>query len=98
MAATPGPAPVQNFGADVLPPADVPQPKSITAVVVGSIRGIRRGMVLTLDNGQQWRVVDDREYDVDGDAVKVRLDRNSIGTYWLELLDAGFRFKVRRVK
>lgn len=91
-------APVQNFGADVLPPADVPQPKSISATVVGSIRGIRRGMILTLDNGQQWRVVDDREYDVEGDAVKVRLDRNAIGTYWLELLDAGYRFKVRRIK
>lgn len=91
-------APVQNFGSDVLPPADVPQPKSISATVVGSIRGIRRGMILTLDNGQQWRVVDDREYDVDGDAVKVRLDRNAIGTYWLELLDAGYRFKVRRIK
>lgn len=94
----PAAAPVQNFGADVLPPAEVAQPKAILATVVGSIRGVRRGMVLTLDNGQQWRVVDDHEYDVELDAAKVRLDRNLIGTYWLELLDAGYRFKVRRIK
>lgn len=87
-----------SFGAESLPPPRPAEPKALVAHVAGKIDGVRRGMTVQLDNGQTWRVVDDREYDYIGDAPEVRLDRNFVGTYWMEIAGEGLRFKVRRVK
>jgi len=87
-----------NFGSDVLPPPALPQPQSLTAKINGHINGFVKGQVLFLDNGQQWRVVDDRAIDFVGDSPSVRLDRSFSGTYWLELIGEGQRFKVRRIR
>lgn len=98
-AAVPAPVPpVENFGAVAIPKQAPAEPKEITAGVIGSFDGVFRGMMLPLDNGQTWTVIDDREFEYVGKNPAVKLDRNLIGSYWMKILDGGPRFKVRRVK
>lgn len=74
------------------------QPQTLTAKIDGSVRGIRKGMLIHLNNGQAWRCVDDREVDFDAESPEVTIDRNLIGSYWMTLADSGYRVRVRRVK
>ncbi len=94
----PPPAPDENFGATALPKAPIEQPRVITATVVGTIDGISQGKVFVLDNGQRWKVTDDRSYDYVGTNSPVKLDRNLIGSFWMRFTDGGPRFKVRRIQ
>jgi len=86
------------FGAESVPKEIVDQPKSLKAKVLGSIRGIRKGLLIQLDNGQQWRSVDDRDYDYEADSPGVTIDRNLIGTYWMAFPNSGIRIRARRIK
>ncbi|WP_156891820.1 hypothetical protein [Nevskia ramosa] len=86
------------FGAESVPKAIVDQPKSLKAKVLGNIRGIRKGLLIQLDNGQQWRSVDDRDYDYEADSPEVTIDRNVIGTYWMAFPNSGIRIRARRIK
>lgn len=93
------PPPPRNFGSESLPPPPVvDQPKNLKANVVGSIHGISKGLRIVLDNGQQWRSVDDHDYDCEADRPQVMIDRNFAGNYWMAVRECGYRFRVRRVK
>jgi hypothetical protein len=96
--ASPPVVPDENFGATALPKAPIEQPRVITASVVGTVDGISQGMVFVLDNGQRWKVTDDRSYDYVGTNPPVKLDRNLIGSFWMRFTDGGPRFKVRRIQ
>ena len=97
-AAAPPAAPVENFGAIAIPKKAPEEPREITARLIGTLDGVYRGLVLPLDNGQRWTVIDDREFEYIGTDPSVKLDRNFIGSYWMKILGGGPRFRVRRVK
>jgi len=88
----------QTFGQESVVHEVKTQPQTLTAKIDGSIRGIRKGMLIHLNNGQAWRCVDDREVDFDAESPEVTIDRNFIGSYWMTLADSGYRVRVRRVK
>jgi lipoprotein-anchoring transpeptidase ErfK/SrfK len=103
-AAAPAPAPAvapeQNFG---LRPAVKKQkdaePSSIRSTVVGRFDGWAPGTIITLANGQVWKVTDDT------DAVlpimqnpQVEITRGLIGAYFLQVEGHRNSARVARVK
>ena len=97
-AATVAPPAAADFGARALLRAATVEPRELSARLIGKLDGVFRGLNLSLDNGQTWVVIDDRDFEYVGSNAKVTLDRNLIGTYWMKIVDGGPRFKVRRVK
>jgi lipoprotein-anchoring transpeptidase ErfK/SrfK len=93
-------APEQNFG---LRPAVKKQkdaePSSIRSTVVGRFDGWAPGTIITLANGQVWKVTDDT------DAVlpimqnpQVEITRGLIGAYFLQVEGHRNSARVARVK
>jgi lipoprotein-anchoring transpeptidase ErfK/SrfK len=100
LAAAPAVAPEQNFG---LRPAVKKQkdaePGSIRSTVVGRFDGWAPGTIITLANGQVWKVTDDT------DAVlpimqnpQVEITRGLIGAYFLQVEGHRNSARVARVK
>lgn len=93
-----GAAQAGDFGAEAVRRPQADELSVLSATVLGAIDGIRRDQILKLDNGQRWRVIDDKEIDVVAEAPKARIERNLIGSYWMRLGERGPAFKVRRVQ
>jgi hypothetical protein len=87
-----------DFGAEAVRKPQTSELSVLSATVLGVVDGIRRDQILTLDNGQRWRVIDDKEIDLVANAPKARIERNLIGTYWMRLGERGPAFKVRRLQ
>lgn len=100
IVAAPAIAPEQRFGfrAEVKKQQDT-EPDSIRTTVAGRFDGWQPGMLVTLGNGQVWRVTDDT------DAVlpvmqdpPVRIVRGVMGAFFLEPEGVVNRARVARVK
>jgi hypothetical protein len=99
-APAPAVAPEQNFGLRpaVKKPKDA-EPSSIRSTVVGRFDGWAPGTIITLANGQVWKVTDDT------DAVlpimqnpQVEITRGLIGAYFLQVEGHRNSARVARVK
>jgi hypothetical protein len=114
-ATAPAPAPVAAAPADNGPPilakyrnkqpaavGAAPAPQDITEVnsrIVGYFEGWRKGTVFKLENGQHWRVTDDRRYDgpsIDGPAVSIKAA--FMGSWLLKIEGYNRTARVQRVK
>lgn len=91
---------VRAFGAETLRrPADDPERlDSIESRILGPVGQIRRGDRYTLENGQVWQNIDDRDVDVDFNGPAVTIERNFIGSYWMRFHDGHLRIRVRRLR
>ncbi len=90
----------QHFGAESLPaPATPPdEPREIRARLVGTVEGWKRGTRFTLDNGQIWLCIDEREQYTRLDGVAVTIRRNFLGSYFLQVDGMNASARVRRVQ
>ncbi len=93
----PGTAPAAEFGMER--PQPVQEVKSISARIVGKVPGWKRGTQFKLDNGQVWRVLDDddRTYAGIPENPEVTISQSMFGAYWMEIIAARARIKVKRV-
>jgi hypothetical protein len=71
---------------------------AMTAHIAGKFTEWRRGTLIKLDNGQVWRVLDDRSavYPNAPDNAEVEITRGMFG-YTMEIKTIGRRISVRRV-
>jgi len=99
-AASPAASPEQNFGLrPVVKKQKDAEPSAIHSNVVGRFDGWSPGTVLTLANGQVWKVTDDT------DAVlpimqnpKVEITRGLLGAYFLQVEGHTNSARVARVR
>ena len=82
-----------------LPAERAPPPEPISATIVGAFRGWSKGQVLTLDNGQQWQVVDGDLYTGKAiDAAKASITPGMLGSWYLRVEGQTPQAKVKRIK
>lgn len=100
-AGAPGAAPVlagaaaeQAFGK----PVDKNALKSFDSVIPGKFEGLAPNQLITLANGQVWRIVDDSSAPVSGFNLKVKVERNFIGTTFMVIEGTNTSPKIKRVK
>jgi len=73
---------------------------AVETTLVGSFHGYEPGQILTLSNGQQWRVIDGRYWSPAKEADKPRkviIEAGALGSFFLNIEDGG-RPKVKIVK
>ncbi len=90
----------KDFGAESVPKRAQAEsaPRTLDAVVVRDVDGISRDALLPLDNGQLWRVLDEREFDFIASRPAVHIIRNPIGTFWMRFGERGPSVRVRRLR
>ncbi len=106
VASTPAPAP---SGPPILakyrknnPEAEAAAPKTVDLVesrIVGYFEGWRKGTVFLLENGQHWRVTDDRRFETgseEGPAVTIKAA--VMGSWLMRVGDYNRRARVQRIK
>jgi hypothetical protein len=76
-----------------------PEPETVEARIKGAFEGWQKGQLITLDNGQVWKCVDDqRGVYPDGPAnPEVVITKSVFGGYWMEVKSLSRRFRVRRI-
>jgi hypothetical protein len=93
----PAVAPAQTFGLEQKKPDEAPQ--SIASTIVGNFSGWGPSTVITLANGQVWKVVDGSQADLPSVSnPPVRIVRNLFGTMFLEIDGTNASPKVRRIR
>lgn len=76
-----------------------PEPQSVAATLTGEIRGWSPGQVLTLDNGQQWRVIDGTLYlGKPASNPKVTVRPGMLGAWYLQMEGESPKAKVQRIR
>jgi hypothetical protein len=100
VAAAPAAKTDADFGAETMrsKPGDKPQEPALHASIVGYVETARKGARYKLDNGQTWQNIDDREVLLDIDHPAVTIERNFIGSYFLQIDSRSTRIRVRRVE
>lgn len=100
-----GPEPATDPGADHFGKRPVESRESselqqLASRVVGKLVRWESGTVITLENGQKWKVVEDRRgyYPDTPDNPQVIITRSYFGAYWLAVKPKGNKIKVRRIK
>jgi hypothetical protein len=71
---------------------------SIESTIPGKFDGWEPNQQITLGNGQVWRVVDDSRGIVYGTNLKVKLERGTLGTMFLQIEGTNRSPKVKRLK
>jgi hypothetical protein len=97
--ATPA-APSADFGAETVKrkAGDAKEDQALHAKLIGHIETAKKGDRYQLDNGQVWQNIDDREVLVDVSDTGVTIQRNFLGTYFLQADGNNTRIKVRRTQ
>lgn len=98
--ATPRPPDPAAFGArDIASPkAEAAEPDQIESRVLGPLDRIIKGSRYTLENGQVWLNIDDRDVDVQFNSPAVTIEKNFLGNYWMRFHDRNLRIRVRRIQ
>jgi len=95
--AIPAAAPGHDFGLEQKKPEDAPT--SIASTIVGNFSGWGPSTIITLANGQVWKVVDGSQADLAPVSnPPVKIVRNVFGTMFLEIDGTNASPKVRRVR
>ena len=96
--AAPGSAAASGFGLPEKKPEQAP-PSSIESTIVGTSSGWTPGAMITLANGQVWRVLDGGEVVLPPiENRKVRIEKNYFGTLFMVTDGTHHSPKVRRVR
>lgn len=107
-AAAPAPAPAPA-GPPILakyrknsPAAEAAAPKTVDRVesrIVGYFEGWRKGTIFKLENGQHWRVTDDRRYELSSeDSPTVVIEAAMMNSWLMRVGDHNRRARVQRVR
>lgn len=79
-------------------PVDRNALKAFDSVIPGRFDGISPNQLITLANGQVWRIIDDSNAPVSGFNLKVKVERNFVGTTFMIIDGTNTSPKVQRVK
>lgn len=87
----------EDFGKPQAPPKE---PVSIQSRLVGRFSSWEKGTMFTLENGQVWKSIGDDTGYYPGipDNPDVIITKSFFGAYWMEVVKAGRKIKVKRVK
>lgn len=105
--AQPAAAPVVDNGPPILaknrsPGAPRPVDTEVDEVnsrLVGYFEGWRKGTIFKLENGQHWRVIDDRRFEVSSeDSPLVRIKRGFMDSWMMKFGDYNRGARVQRIK
>ena len=98
--AAPHPPSQATFDArDIAKPAtEEAEPDQIETRVLGPLDRVIKGNRYTLENGQVWLNIDDRDVDVDFNSPAVTIEKNFLGNYWMRFHDRNLRVRVRRIQ
>jgi hypothetical protein len=105
--AQPATAPVVDNGPPILaknrsPGAPRPVETTVDEVnsrLVGYFEGWRKGTIFKLENGQHWRVIDDRRFEVSSeDSPLVRIKRGFMDSWMMKFGDYNRGARVQRIK
>lgn len=77
----------------ILKPGTQVEYTTLDARLATEFRGWRKGTLFTLDNGQQWRVVEGEYVTPPMPPMPVRISPGMLGTFWMSL--EGIRQKVK---
>ena len=86
----------QSFGLDEKKEKAALQ--SIVSTIPGKFEGLAPNQQIVLANGQVWRIVDDSNAPVSGINLKVKVERNFIGTTFMVIEGTNTAPKVKRIK
>lgn len=79
-------------------PEELKGPDYIESTVPGKFRGWNGGSRFVLANGQVWEQLGNDQYFMPLTDPAVRIEKGSLGSHYLRVLETGRRVKVRRVK
>ncbi len=74
------------------------QLKSFTSTIPGRFDGLAPNQQIVLANGQVWRIIDDSSAPVSGINLKVKVERNFVGTTFMVIEGTNTAPKVKRIK
>ena len=72
--------------------------KSFESIIPGRFEGLSPNQLITLANGQVWRIIDDSSAPVSGVNLKVKVERNFIGTTFMVIDGTNTSPKIKRVR
>ncbi len=72
--------------------------KSFNSTIPGRFDGLAPNQQIVLANGQVWRVIDDSSAPVSGINLKVKVERNFVGTTFMVIEGTNTSPKVKRIK
>lgn len=84
----------QSFGLEEKKPAL----QSFVSAIPGKFEGLAPNQQIVLANGQVWRIIDDSNAPVSGINLKVKVERNFIGTTFMTIEGTNTAPKVKRIK
>jgi hypothetical protein len=73
-------------------------PKSIQSKILGTFTGWDGSTRFVLENGQEWKQIDKKNFYVRLTDPKVEIKKGLFGTYFLSLVGYGSKCKVERVE
>ena len=74
------------------------QLKSFSSTIPGRFDGLAPNQQIVLANGQVWRIIDDSSAPVSGINLKVKVERNFVGTTFMVIEGTNTAPKVKRIK
>lgn len=75
-----------------------PQLASLSTQIPGAFQGWQAGQIITLANGQRWKVVDGSDGVIIGKDLKATLVRGMLGAIYLDIEGASRSPKVQRIQ
>jgi hypothetical protein len=72
--------------------------QSFVSTIPGRFEGLNPNQQIVLANGQVWRVIDDSSGSVSGINLKVKVERNFLGTTFMTIEGTNTAPKVKRIK
>lgn len=92
------PSKAENFGKEQVKTEISKELSEISAVAKGSFKKWTKGMVITLDNGQEWKIMSERALSHKIKNPHVKISKGFLGSYKLSIEGINTRLNVRRVK
>ena len=72
--------------------------QSVISTIPGKFEGLNPNQQIVLANGQVWRIIDDSNAPVSGINLKVKVERNFLGTTFMTIEGTNTAPKVKRIK
>ncbi len=73
-------------------------PEQIKATLSGSYKLWKKGMSVTLSNGQEWKVISNRKLYHAIDNPEVTIEKGAFGAFYMAIEGVNRRLKVKRLK
>ncbi len=72
--------------------------QSFVSAIPGKFEGLAPNQQIVLANGQVWRIIDDSNASVSGINLKVKVERNFLGTVFMTIEGTNAAPRVKRIK